>query len=66
MSRVEGKLCDLSSIEDIALCLRKEKKLNICEIIKEAVILSRQEEGELAEIYKNVVYPLSTERYPVC
>ena len=43
VSKVEEKLCGLSSIEDIALCLRKEKKLNIQEIIREAIVLAKKE-----------------------
>ena len=40
--KVEDRLCGLGSIEDIAVCLRKEKKLNIGEIIKEAVRLAKK------------------------
>lgn len=43
VSQVEDKLCNLSSIDDVALCLRKEKKLDIQEVLKEAVELYRRE-----------------------
>ena len=42
---MEDKLCGLSSIEDIAVCLRKEKKLNIQEIIKESIALAKREDN---------------------
>ena len=42
--KVEDRLCGMGSIEDIALCLRKEKKLKIGDIIKEAVNLAKKQE----------------------
>lgn len=40
LKAMEDKLCAMMSIEDIALCLRKEKKLKIQHIIEEAVSLA--------------------------
>jgi hypothetical protein len=66
VSKVEDKLCALASVEDIALCLRKEKKINIADIIKEAAALAKREEEELSQMYEQVAFPLSTQRYPAC
>lgn len=36
------------------------------DIIKESVSLSKTDGEELSKIYSKVIFPLSTERYPVC
>lgn len=44
LGKMEDKLCSLSSVEEIALVLRKEKNLDIKAVIGEASELALQEE----------------------
>jgi hypothetical protein len=63
---VEDKLCSLNTVEEIALVLRKEKNLNMEDVIAEAVQLAVEEEEELGLIYSTPIFPLSKGRYPLC
>ena len=63
---VEDILCSLNSVESISLGLRKEKNLNVRQIIEGALEIAENDEEELSEIYKDYAFPICKGRYPVC
>ena len=62
---VEASLLKSTTVEKIAATLRKEKNLNVKDLIARAGKTANNDKKVLKEIYSDTFFPISKERYPI-
>ena len=55
----------LSSAEEMALGLRKEKSINMKVLLAEVLTIEEKYREKFSEIYKNSYFPIKKGRYPI-